>query len=308
MIVCAKYRRHTESHPPGFPVMQALKSITQRMREQVADWSGPFLILHIGTHKTGTTWLQKLFLENRKLLSKNGLLLPDAGRDPRLGHSNNLGWELKRSWRFHPARGGWQALAEELRRCDPASSALISAESLGRIEEPEALRKIMDTARGSGRRVLVVVYLRDQPSYINSLYGQEVKRLLTGDSFERYVRDALVSNRFNHEHLLRVWEHLDEVALLPIPFAKCSMPLHRSFFGALEAAVGLSIPVEKLTLPEPRNESPGPGAVRLARSVHAALRGMACGKAERFTIYDALRREFIRRLRTRLRFADSMRR
>lgn len=44
------------------------------------------LYLHIGPHKTGSTYIQKTFFENREKLASAGLLYPDENIGPQWGH------------------------------------------------------------------------------------------------------------------------------------------------------------------------------------------------------------------------------
>ena len=54
------------------------------------------IILHVGPHKTGSTYLQKMLLENASYLAENGYYIPDQWFDPNLpGNHLTLYREIK---------------------------------------------------------------------------------------------------------------------------------------------------------------------------------------------------------------------
>src|SRR5690606_9161185 len=68
---------------------------------------------HIGTHKTGTTAIQRFLTECAVQLKSIDILYPVAGRLPGGSH-HNLVWELVGDSRFNAAYGTWEDLHREV--------------------------------------------------------------------------------------------------------------------------------------------------------------------------------------------------
>jgi hypothetical protein len=129
------------------------------------------VVLHIGTHKTGTKSLQNMLVENESWFAEQQLYYPAAGRLPGGGH-HNLAWELSGDLRFEPTNGSVDDLRRELRDHEPESVLLSSEdfESLYRRAEP--LTHLRSTLEGLGYEVVVVVLLREPTDYVPSLYDE----------------------------------------------------------------------------------------------------------------------------------------
>ena len=82
--------------------------------------------IHVGTHKTGTTSIQRFLALNRERFADAGVLLPRAGCDnsPEYVSHHQLAYELTRSAHFDPQYGGLDAIAEELKGSDAAVACL----------------------------------------------------------------------------------------------------------------------------------------------------------------------------------------
>lgn len=132
------------------------------------------LILHIGTHKTGTTSLQKFFAENQSMLEKRQhILYPVSGR-PKTDYDNRYGHHLL-AWYFLRKNGvvdnkDWKYFKDECVFSD-AETILLSSEDFGILEERDIVR-LREYLRGFD--VSVVIYLRNPIQYIRSAYKQQV--------------------------------------------------------------------------------------------------------------------------------------
>lgn len=128
------------------------------------------LVLHVGTHKTGTTMVQDTLHANRGLLAEHGVIYPDLG--PHTGHHGFL-----TDWIALPAAyalpgGGRQALqrlAEKWRDSD--RTVFLSSEELSRaggsggcVDFPE-LRDVF-----SGYDIRVLCVLRQQWQFLQSVF------------------------------------------------------------------------------------------------------------------------------------------
>jgi hypothetical protein len=134
------------------------------------------LYLHIGLHKTGTTYLQKLALENRDILRQNGLgLAPFI--DPALGTHHPILAAIERA-------GPRRVLARVAAR-NPGLDTLVSAEELSRhLEDEGRARALRDAARAHFDAVRLVVFLRRQDFLKESYYAEQVKLTLQGSIAE----------------------------------------------------------------------------------------------------------------------------
>ena len=135
----------------------------------------PVCFLHIGTHKTGTSSLQTLLLSNEECLERNGIFVPRSRRPLPGGGHHNLAWELSGDLRFDPASGSWPDVISEMRSRNPGT-VCVSSEDFEHLHlRPESLRRIKQELNSIGYEVRIVVYLRPQADYIESLYVELLK-------------------------------------------------------------------------------------------------------------------------------------
>jgi hypothetical protein len=130
------------------------------------------VILHVGTHKTATTSLQLFLEENRALLAQAGLLLPMAGRPPAMQWGNHrLAWELL----AFGSSDDLPALAAELRAQMPPAALLTSEDFSLLCTRPDTLASMASTLRAEGYLPKVIIYVRPQAPYIESMYVERIK-------------------------------------------------------------------------------------------------------------------------------------
>lgn len=135
-------------------------------------------VLHIGTHKTGTTAVQNALAHNRRLLWRHRIVYPEIGQGQPAHHGLAAKWNPSLVG-FEP-RGGaeaaWQSLARDHARGD--ATLLLSSEELSRVHGPGAvdLAFVRDALSGF-ERIDVVCVLREQVSFIQSAYLQISKNL-----------------------------------------------------------------------------------------------------------------------------------
>ena len=121
------------------------------------------LIIHIGTHKTGTSALQRTLSRNSERLLKAGVRYLRAGREGVTAHH-----DLAHALRKRLDKSVWQEVRKELAESQ-SSINLISSEAFW-FCDPERLKEELPDAKD----VRVVVYLRRQDRYLQSLYKQTV--------------------------------------------------------------------------------------------------------------------------------------
>ena len=62
------------------------------------------IIIHAGTHKTGTTFLQSFLSLNYKRLLDKGILFPLSGKIGKFSGHHNIAWQLNDDERFKKYR------------------------------------------------------------------------------------------------------------------------------------------------------------------------------------------------------------
>lgn len=135
------------------------------------------LVLHIGSHKTATTYVQSTLAANPDVLGAMSVLYPKAGRiyDAHF----RLGWKLRAPELADTALEDideWAAVIAEIQASD-AEIAILSSEEFGLFTDPARLaplRRHFD--------VTVIAYLRSPDSYLESFYNQFVKDFVTRET------------------------------------------------------------------------------------------------------------------------------
>jgi len=150
------------------------------------------LLLHVGTHKTATSSLQSAFSRASADLARRGTLYPETGRIG-AGH-HNIAWGLVGDDRFDSDAGYLDELAEEIRRHHPPRVLLSSEDFEYHNDRKDRLLLLRRWIHRLGYEPVVIIALRDVPSYIESLYSELVAHGLT-QGFDDFVRDALANRR-----------------------------------------------------------------------------------------------------------------
>lgn len=128
--------------------------------------------LHIGTHKTGTTSIQRMLAFNEKRLDRAGVHIPSASRPPGFDGHHNIAWELNADPRFEPGFGALASVvAEVLRRS--ASTVCLSSEDFEYLHaKPERLCSLYRAFEAIGYTVKIILHLRPQQEYERSLFHE----------------------------------------------------------------------------------------------------------------------------------------
>ncbi len=149
--------------------------------------------IHAGTHKTASTYIQSRLKRNQSFLRRHNLLYPPLRR-----HHLVLANALRKG-----EMGPWIRLLQSAMRTgrEPLVSAEIFAELL---HQPAPWAQSQLSAAGStlfsnlasflekhNMRLHLVVFVRDQPAYLNSRYTQLIKRFYFDLPFDRYVRRTI---------------------------------------------------------------------------------------------------------------------
>jgi hypothetical protein len=129
------------------------------------------IIIHIGRHKTGTTSIQHfLALNEDLLLNQYGIYYPDIGRDPLMKYHH----PLFRDWAENKKKLDLQLINEIIKNAKrkSASRILLSSEILSRDSITET--KWLQLKEAFNEEILIIVYLRRQDKYLQSMYAEEI--------------------------------------------------------------------------------------------------------------------------------------
>jgi hypothetical protein len=259
------------------------------------------IVLHVGTHKTGTTTVQDSLALNRALLARRGVVFPAIG--PNAGqHSLATRWiDLPaRYCDSRPAIESWQGLAA--RHAKGGDTVFVSTEELSRSRPKRVdMRELAGLVAGFGRRT-VVCTLRNQLAYLQSIYLQ-ITRDGRGPTVETFVNQALQSDHATgvmldygalYDHLLTGFA-AEEIVFVSY---EAAVRDPAGLVGHLFARVGLTGAAEGLApLPAASNVSPEPLAAWAASQIAApppaglvaqarAALAETFGEAARTTIYS----------------------
>jgi hypothetical protein len=259
------------------------------------------IIWHIGMGKTGTTAIQDLLFHNRNTLRREGISYPVwAGYQRRADYQGPVNHNgIAQCLSFEPHRHLLKAFVDNL-HAESASTLIISGETLFIYPERGAFARALSTKLGGGvfdkhytplpderwvpkkrafieevRRLLpdagehrIVVFLRRQDLWLESLYNEDVKGgyvWCNFDEFEKYYFNSLY-----YDKQLRIWEDVfgNENIVVRV-YEKSQLPngLVHEFLEAarLEGLVG--------RLQEPARSYPNP---RLSRRMLVCRRLVNC--------------------------------
>lgn len=153
------------------------------------------LYLHIGIHKTATTAIQRTFSQSRKLLTEAGVFYPSYDIIQRPKHychhdvARSIGLDagcfsqddLKRFFR-------------EIGNKTPTESAcLLSSEIFYRLHindngaRIKFIQKVFEFCKHADMQVRLVITLREQASFIDSLYREQIKQTRFNKEFPEFL-------------------------------------------------------------------------------------------------------------------------
>ena len=144
------------------------------------------VVLHVGTWKTGTKALQKFFALNRQELERQGIQYPLTAGAPYMEGGNRTYQNRVATSGGADRRQRLKALADEV-HASTCDTCLVSHENICNLPQSELLEFV---ACLSGCEFKIVLYLRRQDSYAESLYNQHVKAGATfpGTFAEHFAR------------------------------------------------------------------------------------------------------------------------
>lgn len=162
--------------------------------------------VHVGTHKTGTTSIQALLSMNDGAFREAGVYVPRTGRvEPSVAAHHNIAWELAGDPQFDPQRGTFDGLLCEVASANARNVCITSEEFEFLHLNDVALLRLRDGFRAIGYEPHVIVYLRPQCDYLESLYA-EISRAWNidfSDFLETIIATRLYGqSRFDYDRLV----------------------------------------------------------------------------------------------------------
>lgn len=231
------------------------------------------VVVHIGAAKTATTYIQHSLYDNEVGLREYGVYLPKAGRfrfSEKTVLHHNLAWEYLEPARFDSKAGGWDALLEEVRGVE-ADVVLLSSEALERMTYSKPQRELLEAQlQRISDDVTILYVVRDQLSYLNSLYNQNIKSFRLVETFNDYATRILQTGQLDLDNRFKSWYSSDTLTFMAVHFDTLT---EGNVLQNFLKAAGIDIPRDRLTRPrDVSNESLGPIGVEACRLLGSYLR------------------------------------
>lgn len=179
----------------------------------------------------------------------------------------------------------WRRTASSLLRGDPAGLqllaqaqeadaelVLVSSDLLAdALASPEEAARLAERAATEGLEVQIVVVVREQVGYINSLYCQRILNLDTARGLPEFAALAVPAHRFDYVASFGAIADTDGLDLVAIPYPE--LLAHGAGRAVVEAA-GIDRPLPDTLLRTESSFEPLPGPVLLSatRLLHKRLR------------------------------------
>jgi hypothetical protein len=159
------------------------------------------ILIHIGTHKTGTTSIQNFLAMNREyLLKHDGIYFPKTGTlGTNTGH-HNIAWQLLNNNRFNENLGGLSDLLKDLEKKN-FKLAILSSEDFEHMSgHPEIINAFDKHLCSAGFKTRYLVFFREVDGYAKSLFFELNKRGLESnfpDFMKKVNEDGCISYENN---------------------------------------------------------------------------------------------------------------
>lgn len=197
-------------------------------------------VLHIGTHKTGTTSLQIWFDAASEVMSQQGVLYPVAGRpdssfEDRYGH-HRLAFGVQKKYGVNGTED-WDRVKREA-ELSRANTLLLSSENFTHLDADgiELVRELL-----SDYDVHIVVCFRNPADFLVSSWKQGVKTGKCDRTFEQWVA-AVGESRARYGDIVARWEQVfgkDHVRVLLYDRCRAEKTLEQSIADVVGVPMSL---------------------------------------------------------------------
>ncbi len=194
------------------------------------------LILHVGSHKTGTSAIQRAADRQRNSLLKQGVLYPLTGQWHDRSHHH---WAYA-LWDEQAAANKLDMLIADLVRelketgTNP-ETLLLSSEIFEKIPTKEKLRDILTYFLGDiADKVECVYFIRRQDLLVESVFKQWVKdnRIRLKSNISRFI--AGQTSHLNYLDIIRAWESISCISRIYVHTNALTKDPVREFFSICE--------------------------------------------------------------------------
>ena len=234
------------------------------------------VLLHVGTPKTGTSYLQDVLFRNRRTLAGAGIHYPADRFDAHFLAALDL---MRLPWGGLEAEavGAWDRLSEQVR--NHGGTSIISHEILATASRSQAGRALTSLGHGDGTEVHLVLSVRDLVRQIPAEWQENVKHrsAITYGAFLDQIQDPRRESRIatwfwgvqELPDILNRWGHdlpPEHIHLVTVPPAGGAQQLLWKRFSIAFGLDGLDLDLEA----ERANPSLGAPETALVRRINRA--------------------------------------
>ena len=232
------------------------------------------VLLHVGTPKTGTSYLQDVLFRNRKVLANAGIRYPADRFDAQFLAALDL---MRMPWGGLEAEaiGAWDRLAEEVR--DHRHTSIISHEILATASRSQVGRALTSLGHDDGTEIHIVLSVRDLVRQIPAEWQENVKHR-SGIAYQAFLdqirdpeRESRIATWFwsvqEIPDILDRWGHdlpPERIHLVTVPPAGGAPELLWKRFSQAFGLDGLDLDLE----PDRANPSLGAPETALIRRIN----------------------------------------
>ena len=176
------------------------------------------IYIHIGLHKTGSTYIQRFIKLNSQLFMSNNIYIPQNGLipDKAITNHSNIVWSLTGDTRYSPTNGSFDDLIEEIKVLD--CDILISSEDIEYLFSlPEIINHFETTLIANNYKIIYFCYFRNEISHSLSLFNT-LKQFDTKINFLNYAFYILKNGLFKTNN----WTFYFNIKILQSLFKKNS--------------------------------------------------------------------------------------
>lgn len=229
------------------------------------------LFLHIGTQKTGSSAIQVFLTQNQKSLLKTGLeYLDPCANKFGLFNMNHSGLVLALTgfWRGDSPQlskeDAWFMLREKVEQSK--HSVIISSEGFSTPEVSQHMGFIKDSL--SGFNVKIVIYLRRQDIYAQSLYKEQIKDR-EHRPFELAYEEAGYEKFLDYKNIVDQWGNaFGKQNILVRPYEKGQLK-NGDIVADFMQTIGVKINNKMLRVDKPVNKTMNDHVLQISRELNA---------------------------------------
>ena len=164
-------------------------------------------LIHVGTHKTGTTAIQVLLSQAHSAFQDRGYLYPRAGRLDSLPGHHNIAWQISGDCRFRPKIGTIEDLIREVR--DTPHDIILSSEDLEcSLYAVDKFFEFVSLFQSNGFKITFILYVRDQIDYLPRIYLTSIASGFDS-TFDQVLGQVLDRAEFRWQNWIFNFDYLD---------------------------------------------------------------------------------------------------